>query len=251
MRGSNIDLQNEIAFLLSWLAWSHDLCRSRYLPPRSGEHPRDNINQIKGETGMGIKKFKQLLGATISSLGLVAGLSGGMVSAQGAAIDTTGPDSTNTITYTDTATVVVDNSNTVSGSNENDQSSTSGRAEVEHNTSGGSARSGAASNKTSFGARVSINNAASDSSDMGGAGNNKNISSRITETGPDSTNEIAIDNTRDVVITNTNDLSITNTNTQTARSGSAEVEDNTTGGSATTGNATNTSSEALTFTISN
>ena len=70
-------------------------------------------------------------------------------------------------------------------------------------------------------------------------------------TGPDSTNIVKVITKSSVKVTNNNDLKVTNNNTQHASSGDASVYDNTTGGSATTGNASNTNSTTMSFKVTN
>lgn len=62
----------------------------------------------------------------------------------------------------------------------------------------------------------------------------------ISDTGPKSTNEITTTNTNTTTVTNTNTVNATNVTTQSASSGAATVSDNTTGGAATSGAASNT-----------
>ena len=61
----------------------------------------------------------------------------------------------------------------------------------------------------------------------------------IDTTGPDSVNKIHSESSQRVDIDNDNDLSVRNDNSQKAWSGEAEVRDNTTGGDATSGDASN------------
>ena len=73
----------------------------------------------------------------------------------------------------------------------------------------------------------------------------------ISNTGPDSENEIEFSLDNSANIDNNNDVSASNRNDQDADSGEAEVEGNTTGGNATSGDASNTNSMTSTVNVSN
>ena len=67
----------------------------------------------------------------------------------------------------------------------------------------------------------------------------------IGTTGPSSTNNINGTETSVMTVTNSNSAHVSNNNTQGASSGEAEVEDNTTGGNATSGGASNGNSTTI------
>lgn len=73
----------------------------------------------------------------------------------------------------------------------------------------------------------------------------------IENTGPDSKNTITQDYSSVTNVTNNNDVSVVNNNTQTATSGDAEVKGNTSGGSATSGEAVNESTTSIYVDIKN
>ena len=73
----------------------------------------------------------------------------------------------------------------------------------------------------------------------------------ISNTGPNSSNNVTFNDTLTTTISNTNNVSVSNDNSQTATSGSATVSNNTSGGSALSGEATNTSSMDTDISISN
>lgn len=197
-------------------------------------------------------KIKQVLGASVASLGLVLGLVGGVVGAQSGTIDTTGPDSTNEIEYEMETEVEIDNDNDLSASNVNVQTAESGEAEAEDNTTAGDAETGMASNESSFEASVTVDNSAGLSDVFADfEADSASFSGTIENTGPDSENTIEAETEIEIEIENDNNLTVTNTNTQIATSGDAEVEDNTTGGSAITGDVSNTSETSITFKVSN
>ena len=196
-------------------------------------------------------KIQKKLGAAVLSLGLVVGLSG-FAGATTGTIDTTGPDSVNKIHSESSQRVDIDNDNDLSVRNDNSQKAWSGEAEVEDNTTGGDATSGDASNMNSFDADVSVDNSGSVGAAMaagaGGAGDN---SASIDNTGPDSYNTVTFENRSNVDIDNDNDLYVSNHNYQTASTGDATVEHNTTGGDATTGSASNENTTTVRFDVTN
>jgi hypothetical protein len=196
-------------------------------------------------------KIQKKLGAAVLSLGLVVGLSGFAGAATGT-IDTTGPRSDNTIRSDTSQRVEVENENDLDVDNDNDQTAETGEAEVTENTEGGDAETGNASNANELDATLSVDNSASVGAlaDWGGNGSGNNEAT-IENTGPRSDNHVRFESRSTVDIDNDNDLSVENNNDQTATSGDAEVSDNTDGGSATTGNATNTNSTTIRFNVTN
>ena len=78
----------------------------------------------------------------------------------------------------------------------------------------------------------------------------KNVAS-IENTGPNSENKIIESNQSTTTVTNTNDITVSNTNKQDAASGTAAVTENTTGGSATSGDASNTNTTGLKINVAN
>lgn len=197
-------------------------------------------------------KARKTAAAVATSLGMVVGFAALAGAAPVSTINTTGPDSINKVKNSVWVDVDVTNHNNLSASNYNHQSAWTGDAKVIHNTTGGDATSGDASNHNSFNASATVNNSSSAGvlhsalSGLGGGG-----SSSISNTGPDSYNAVTNKTHVDVDVNNTNTLRVTNTNNQTASSGDAKVIGNTTGGSATTGNASNTSSGSVTFNVTN
>ncbi|MDB5168346.1 MAG: hypothetical protein JWO55_604 [Candidatus Saccharibacteria bacterium] len=196
-------------------------------------------------------KMQKKLGAAVLSLGLVVGLSGFAGAATGT-IDDTGPRSDNTIHSETSQRVDVENDNNVDVENNNDQSAETGEAEVRGNTEGGDAKTGSALNENRLDAAVSVDNSASTGvlANWGGNGSS-NHEATIENTGPRSDNHVTSESRSTVGIDNDNDLSIVNNNTQTATSGDAEVRNNREGGSATTGDATNTNSTTIRFDVTN
>jgi len=188
---------------------------------------------------------KQLIRAaatTVLGLSLTAGFAAADVS-------NTGPDSNNQEKSTVKNTLTVQNNNNLKVKNNNHQWASTGDAKVSHNTTGGDATSGDASNSNSFSASATINNS-------GGLGGSWSPSSGpslgdINTTGPDSNNTISSHVTNTATITNNNNIKVSNSSQQSASSGDARVSDNTTGGSATSGNASNTNDTTVTLSVTN
>ena len=74
---------------------------------------------------------------------------------------------------------------------------------------------------------------------MGLGGGMVGATSGMNTTGPESHNEIETIMSEEIRIRNDNDIDVNNCNHQEARTGNSEVEDNTTGGDARTGSASN------------
>ena len=76
-------------------------------------------------------------------------------------------------------------------------------------------------------------------------------SGTITNTGYDSTNIVSSKVYNSVHVDNDTSVCLTNTSVQTAMSGDANVSQNTTGGSATTGAASNNNTATLSVSVTN
>jgi hypothetical protein len=191
--------------------------------------------------------------AAVSSLGLVAGFSG--IAGASAVIHDTGPQSSNHVYSSSKTNTDVRNTNHLHLMSSNYQSGYSGSAMVNDNTTGGSANSGNVSNSSSSGASVAVTNTMpttnSDSSSDPTNSNSMNANSSISETGPSSSNKVVTTDSTNTCVTNTNDIKVSTTNDQTASTGNAKVTDNTTGGNATSGSVSNSSSDTYTVMISN
>jgi len=86
---------------------------------------------------------------------------------------------------------------------------------------------------------------------VGAAGAVGASSGTIADTGNDSYNKVEVSSAQKYRVWNNNNLSAVNTNSQSAESGEAEVEDNRTGGNATSGAAANTNSFKASVTVAN
>lgn len=199
-------------------------------------------------------KIKKTLGAGLISLGLVAGMSGfasALVNEDGilGEISTTGPDSVNIIKDKTSNEVEAENENEIEIGNMNKQFSKSNEAEAEENTTAGDAESGMAKNTNKLEAMVEITNT---TPSIAGADDlAEGIGGTIDTTGPDSFNKVEYSTKTEIEVENENEIEIHNFNTQTAISGEATVEDNTTGGNATSGDAINENLVSMTFKITN
>ena len=181
----------------------------------------------------------------LTSVGLVAGLSG-IAGASSGSVSNTGPDSSNKIMSLVKNQVAVTNNNHVSLMNQNDQAASSGNTKVWGNTTGGSATSGNATTNNAANVSLSVKNTMPS---MSGASTSN--TGTINTTGPNSDNKVLFIAKNDVTVSNDNSICIVNTNEQSATTGDATVSHNTTGGSATSGSATTSNSSSFNVSISN
>lgn len=194
---------------------------------------------------------KKIRSAGAMTLGLAVGL-GGVAGATSGTIGYTGPDSYNKIEASAYNRTHVSNDNDVTFGNSNSQHAWSGHASVVDNTTGGHAETGDAVNSNATKVSAAFNNAPSTAAALkNGAGLFGSDSAKINTTGPDSYNKIELKKFNKVSVHNDNDIVISNTNSQFAKSGSAEVFHNTTGGSAVTGDARNTNSTVVDLKVTN
>jgi hypothetical protein len=177
------------------------------------------------------------------------GLSIGMAAASSATVDHTGPDSHLHLNQKQSNKVDVKNKNHVRVNNNNDQWAQTGSAKVKDNTEGGDATSGSAANDNSADTSVSLSN--SSLCDCLGNLSSDPHDASISNTGPDSKAWINQSSKNELKVSNDNKVSVNNNNTQTAKSGNAEVSHNTSGGSATSGDATNSNTASTSVDISN
>lgn len=196
-------------------------------------------------------KLKKAVSAGVLSLGLVVGVAG-FAGATSGSIGTTGPYSDNEVVNDSRTDIDVDNDNDIRLSNTNDQYATSGPAGVKKNTTGGHATTGHSDNNSSVNAMVEIDNSSSTEAALDGVdlGSNGGTGS-IHNTGPNSDNIVTYESRVNIDVDNDNDIRIQNNSVQMAESGSADVSYNTTGGNATSGNVSNTSSTNFTVRVTN
>jgi len=197
---------------------------------------------------------KLLLGA--ATIVTTVGLTAGVAAAQsGGSISGTGPNSHAHISSHLHASNNVTNRNTLGVTNTNTQSANTGRAEVRNNTTGGDATSGNAMNDAHLAVNASVDNSSAGGgmggaavmpADLGGGDGGS-----ISNTGPNSNASISSSAKLTNTVNNSNYLTVTNNSHQTANTGSAQVSNNTTGGSATSGDASNTQSATITLDVTN
>ncbi len=193
-------------------------------------------------------KIAKMTVAVASSLSIAAAGLTGLAGAS--SIENTGPDSWNKVKSSNYMSTNLTNNNKVGVSNDNDQDADSGDAKVKHNTTGGDATSGDATNDNAFSADLAVDNGGAWG--MGcGCDSAADFDGSITETGPDSSNVIEYKNSVRVNVVNNNSVYVHNDNDQDADSGDAYVYGNTTGGNATSGSASNTNHSSVTLSISN
>lgn len=191
-----------------------------------------------------MKKLLRILAVAV----LGVGLSGGLASAATGTNDTTGPGSDNKVVNSTTNKLRVHNNNRLSVRNNNPQVAKTGDARTSWNTTGGDATSGAAANDGMFTASATVDN----SSALGGVGGtSEEHSGENTNTGPNSDNLVKNTTYNSTEVKNNNNLWVSNNNDQYAASGDAKVSGNTTGGSATSGDASNISTTDVTFNVTN
>lgn len=192
---------------------------------------------------------KQLIRATaVTVLGL--SLTTGLAAA--GSIDTTGPNSNNDIRSSYDARADVRNNNNLRVDSTTDQFAQSGDATTRTNTDGGDAETGDAENDAEMDASVEVSNdSAADLGSSFGAGAGDGGDASIENTGPRSDNTVRSDTTLRYNVENNNNLTVNNDVVQTAVTGDADVRNNTEGGSATTGDARNSSSSSFSFTVRN
>jgi hypothetical protein len=179
-----------------------------------------------------------------------AGLSG--VAAAQATIEQTGPGSDNQVKIKNIVVCKTVNKNNIVTLNLTAQKSKTGKAKVKWNTTGGSAVSGSALNANATTTSTDVtNNSANGECGCGCVGEAGLQGGSISDTGPWSWNNIYGLNVNKQTTINNNNILVGNATFQYAGSGDALVIGNTTGGDATSGNASNTNSTSITVTVSN
>lgn len=193
-----------------------------------------------------MKKISRIIAIAVLALSLGSGVA----SAATGTIGTTGPDSNNEITVNNHEKREVRNHNSVRVDNDSKQYAHTGEAEVGHNTTGGDATTGDTANDNMTRANVSVSNVSASHAVLSSGGSGSDSGS-INNTGPDSNNVIKFDNNNSVEVDNHNYVNVDNWSYQTATSGDAKVYGNTTGGDATSGDATNVNTSEFTIRIEN
>ena len=175
-----------------------------------------------------------VLSATFATVG-VLGLSG---SASAMTIDNSGNNADNWINTNYRMDSWWSNSNWLGVLNSNDQYGQSGHATVRGNEGTGGAGSGNASNSGNTGTSIMVEN---ETPMMQGAGGSGGGSYVIDNSGNRANNTINANYRTTYTRVNQNNVGVWNNNAQQAGSGNASVRGNESGGSASTGSASNTS----------
>jgi hypothetical protein len=197
-----------------------------------------------------MKKLLHIMAAAVLGVSLTTGFA----AAQSGDIDTTGPDSSNTITHNDSLDVEVDNETDIRVTNNNPQRAHSGDARVHRNTNGGDAHTGRAMNESDILVEAMVDNSGSSRWATGGrngGGSGGGNGGSIDTTGPGSDNRVTSNKNTTVDVENDTNIHVTNNNEQTATSGDAHVSNNTNGGSARSGEAHNSSVSTFVFEVHN
>lgn len=192
-------------------------------------------------------KIVRATAVAVTSLGAVAACAG-IAGASTGSLDHTGPDSSNNVKSITTSHVTLNNDNNIHASSSNSQWASTGNAITVHNTTAGGAMTGDATNNNSVGATVSLSNSMPS---MASSMDPSSDSGTISFSGPSSDNKIVSVNKSTVNVDNDNNVSLSTSSHQSAETGKAVVAGNTTGGSATTGDATNSNSGTFTITVTN
>lgn len=194
--------------------------------------------------------MKKLLGLFVAVL-VSVGLTGGMVAANSGSIGTTGAESDNWVHFEDDSDVDLDNDTDVDANIDTEQDADSGDASAWYNTTGGDATSGDAENMSEVEAELEIDNSGSSEAALAGAGGSGSNSGTIQNTGYSSNNHILFSNNSSIDVDNDTDVDFDNDVDQEANSGNASVKYNTTGGNATSGSASNSSSTVFSLSVTN
>lgn len=163
-------------------------------------------------------------------------------------VDLSGPGSDAKVIFKDKMKVDVDNDTKAKLYNNVSQSADSGDAKVKNNTTGGSATTGDAMNTNGLTVAVSVDNSGA-MGDMNCmcAGGNVNVDA----SGPNAEAKVISKTKTKIDVDNDTMLKVENNVSQSANSGDATVKNNTTAGSATTGDAVNTNTVSVSFTVKN
>ena len=194
------------------------------------------------------KQLYRAAAATVLGLSLTTGI---VAADTGNNISQTGPNSSNRIHTHIEHEKHVNNDNTISLSNSNDQSGYTGDATVEDNTTGGTAASGDVKNDNYTSADVTVDNSWASTASDPQSGDPSGMGGSISYTGPNSSNSISTKVENKLSVDNNNDITVSNSNTQSGTTGDATVSNNTTGGNATTGTVYNTNTSKFTISVTN
>ena len=195
-------------------------------------------------------KARKIVGAVVTSPGLVVGLSG-FAGATTATITNSGNHAGNTVTATNTKVTTLANNNNAGVLNLNGQAGESGNARVRGNNSGGSATSGAVMNSSSTNTSISVSNSGSSAAALAAAAPTASNTATISNSGNNVGNTVTFQDTTQTTVQNTNNVGVANVNIQLGSSGNARVTGNNSGGSATSGAVSNSSNTTTSVSVSN
>lgn len=191
-----------------------------------------------------IKKVLLSSGALAATLALTGSV------ALAASINNTGKGSVNIVSNGNTISLCNNTNNNMSDVNTfTGQQALSGNATVKHNTMGGTAKTGAATNTSTTGVGLAVTNTSNCGTQLP-SGNNGGTAS-INNTGAHSLNVIGSVSFSSVNVVNNNYTEVNTATLQGAQSGDALVADNTGGGNATSGGSTNTSTTTVSLVVTN
>jgi hypothetical protein len=193
---------------------------------------------------------KQVLYRAAAATVLGLSLTTGIAAADTGNITHSGPGSSNKISSSMHYQTHVMNNNNLSLTNPTTLTAYTGDASTTHNTTGGGAMTGAVLNNNTVGVNADINNTKGAASTPP-ASSTTSLDAAIDTSGPGSSNTVTSTVSNDTAVTNNNDISVQNSTNLHGSSGNAEVSGNTTGGSATSGGVTNTTTSVFTFDVTN
>lgn len=191
------------------------------------------------------RKLLRISAAVVTGLSLTTGVA----AAHSGTINQTGAGSDNDVRGTTTINRRVDNNNNLRAENNNPQSARSGEVTAYRNTTTGDVTSGSAMNDSLLRVNATVSNSGSGSEDAANMGGSN--SGAISNTGASSSNTVRWDYTSNSTVRNNNNINVQNNNSQSAQSGSVNVKENTTSGSASSGDASNVSTNEIMLNVSN
>ena len=193
-----------------------------------------------------MNKLTRISATVASSIALVAGFTG--LAGATPSIDDTGSHSNNRITQRNTVRTDVDNHTNIDADVDVDQDADSGDVKVKHNTTVNDVSSGDAENDSWVEGSFNVENSVSspDLSELNWESNGS-----ISDTGSHSNNTIKTTNKVVTDVDNDTDVDVDVDVDQDAYSGNVTVEDNTTVGDVSSGDARNTSTVLFDVNVSN
>lgn len=194
--------------------------------------------------------IKKTLGAGLASIGMVVGMTGGLASAFNGGGNHHDYEDAN-LMHT-SSEVELTNDNEVNFENYSRQFAMTGDVEVEENTTASNIGTGGAENANELGAEIEISNADSSVAALAPIEQENNLDDLLDwQLATEGEGQVEVVTTSEVEVVNDNDINVMNIVKQTALSGDVEVTENTTAGSAISGDASNFNSVSMSFKIAN